>query len=90
MPVTTIQKLSQGSIVRVNLPMFEGKFALGTIDFFQIIFTPNEKPMLLVWVDMMIDEVKRPFEVENLEPVQRIKNGFDNDFIADLITDKAA
>lgn len=90
MPVTTIQKLSQGSLVRVNLPMFEGKYALGTIDFFQIIYTKDAPVMLLVWVDMLIDGRKRPFEVENLEPMPRIKNGFDNDFMADLITDKAA
>lgn len=84
----TFFSLKTGSLVRVNLAGFEGTLALGVVADFQTIYTENGVTSL-IWVDMLIDGHKRPFEAENLTPLPRIQNGFDHAFIADLMKEAA-
>lgn len=77
--------LKAGSLVRVKLPIFEGKLALGVVTSLQVLYIGSENPYLMVWVDMLIGGINRPFEPENLEVIPRNKNGFDQCFVADLL-----
>jgi len=85
-----IQVLRVGSLCRVILPSFEGKFALGVVTQFQVVYYMDAPPYIMAWVDMLIDGVNRPFELENLEVLPRFVNGFDNAFIADCVAAVAA
>jgi hypothetical protein len=82
---SSIRKLNQGSLVRVILPNFEGKNALGTVSSFQVLFIEGCAPYLMIWVEMLIDGHIRPFELENIEILPRINNGYDQEYIADLM-----
>lgn len=73
----SIKVMKIGSLCRVTLPNFKEKLAIGRVCDVQIIYTNSEAPYLMVWVEMLIDSVKRPFEAENLELIQR--NKFDNE-----------
>lgn len=77
--------LKAGSLVRVKLAQFEGKLGLGVVSHFQVIYYDGGNPYIMVWVDMLIDGANRPFEAENLEVIPRIKGGFDQCFVADLL-----
>lgn len=80
-----ISILKAGSLIRVKLAKFEGKFALGVVSHFQVLYYPDQNPYVMIWVDMLLDGALRPFEAENLEVIPRIKNGFDQCFVADLL-----
>ncbi|GEM_PF-2614290 len=86
---SSLAVLKVGSLVRVTLPMYDGKLALGTVNQIQIIYSAAQIHTL-IWVEMILEGRNRPFEPENLEIVKRFNNGFDNAFIADLVTEKAA
>lgn len=75
-----------GSLVRVNLPKFDGKMGLGVVTHFQVIYY-DKTPYHMVWVDMILDGVNRPFEAENLEVLPKIVNGRDNEFVASLLNE---
>jgi len=85
---STFSVIKIGSIVRVTLPIYEGKMALGVVSEFQVVYAAD-KIHLLIWVEMILDGVNRPFEPENLEFVPRIKNGFDQAFVAELLKEAA-
>ncbi|MDD2932763.1 MAG: hypothetical protein PHO76_02650 [Methylotenera sp.] len=86
---SSLKIIKSGSLVRVILPAFEGKLAMGVVSHFQVVIT-DAGITTLIWVDMILDGHTRPFEPENLELIPRFSNGFDNSFIADLVTEKAA
>lgn len=87
---STIQTLKQGSLVRVVLPSFDGKYAIGTVQTFQAYFIAGNAPYMLIWVEMHIDGVLRPFELENLEPIPVCVNGWVAEYVAQLIVDYKA
>jgi len=87
-PNSTFSVLKIGSLVRVTLPMYEGKMAIGVVSEFQIVYAAD-KIHLLIWVEMILDGVNRPFEPENLAVLPRIKNGFDHAFVAELLKEAA-
>lgn len=76
----SIKILKIGSLCRVTLPNFKEKLAVGRVCDVQIIYTENEAPYLMVWVQMLIDNVKRPFEAENLELIPRHKFSNEHEF----------
>jgi len=84
----SVKSIKLGSLVRVNLPVFQGALAIGTVSDIQIVYIGNEV-YTFVWVDMTIDGVKRPFTPENLDAMPNIINGFDNRFISDVISEVA-
>jgi hypothetical protein len=88
-PKSTIQTLKQGSLVRVTLPSFEGKYAIGTVQNLQAYFIAGNVPYMLIWVEMHVDGVVRPFELENLEPVPAYVNGWVGEYVSQLMTDYA-
>lgn len=84
-----VKTLKEGSLCRVTLPAYGGKFALGAVRSFQVLYYPGEKPYHIVWVEMLIEGHVRPFEPENLEALPRALNGFDQAFQFDLMKDAA-
>ena len=80
-----VKILKVGSLCRVKLPAYGGKFALGAVRSFQVLYYPNEKPYHMVWVEMLIEGHVRPFEPENLEALPRALNGFDQALQFDLM-----
>lgn len=86
---STLTVLKAGSLVRVNLPSFDGVLALGVVTEFQVLYYKDQPPYFMVWVDMIIDGKNRPFEPENLDIIKRNNNGFDQEFIAELLKEAA-
>ena len=84
-----VKILKEGSLCRVTLPAYGGKFALGAVRSFQVLYYPGEKPYHIVWVEMLIEGHVRPFEPENLEALPRALNGFDQAVQFDLMKDAA-
>lgn len=85
----SIKVLKAGSLVRVILPAFEGKFALGVVSHFQVIYYSDEV-YVMVHVEMLIEGLVRPFELENLEVMPRIANGWDAGLVAEVLRAEAA
>lgn len=85
-PKSYCKSIKNGSMVRVNLPMFEGVLAVGRVCDIQIVYLDGQT-YTFVWVDMTIDGVKRQFSPENLDILPNVVNGFCNDFVADLISE---
>lgn len=81
--------LKTGSIVKAHIPTLTGKLALGVVQSFQVVYTDGHDPYVMVWVEMLINNDLRAFELPQLEVLPRTIKGQDQGYVIELMKEAA-